>query len=330
VESTAEGAEGAFFDLCIRAQALADEGRFPNKTEWMFHFFPWWQDPNYVLDEEATVHITAADHAYFADVETKMGCHLSMDQRRWYVAKRENDFAGDPEKMWQEMPSTEEECWQKSTQGTFYGRQMSVARKEGRIGRVPHIQGIPVNTFWDIGNSDGTGIWLHQYVGAEDRFIRYIEGWGEAYEHYVKELNATGYVFGLMYLPHDAAHARQGAKANLTPMAMLQGLAPHWRFRIVPQVQDLQQGIEATRAAFPRARFDAEGCKEGLQHVGLYKKKWNHRAGAWSNEPEKLDGHSEAADGLRQWAQGFNPAHLTLLNPTHPARAPRRATGMTA
>jgi hypothetical protein len=32
--------------------------------------------------------------------------------------------------------------------------------------------------------------------------------------------------------------------------------------------------------------------------------------GAFSDEPEKLDGHSEAADAIRQWAQGFDPATI--------------------
>ena len=28
----------------------------------------------------------------------------------------------------------------------------------------------------DIGNSDGTAVWLHQHVGMTDRFIGFIEG----------------------------------------------------------------------------------------------------------------------------------------------------------
>jgi len=43
----------------------------------------------------------------------------------------------------------------------------------------------------------------------------------------------------------------------------------------------------------------------------------------YTDEPEKLDGHSEAADALRQYAQGYDPAHF--LAPTAPARRSRGA-----
>jgi hypothetical protein len=72
------------------------------------------------------------------------------------------------------------------------------------------------------------------------------------------------------------------------------------------------------RAKFSEAWFDSEGCAEGLAHVDQHRKKWNTRLGVWSSEPEKLSGHSEAADALRQWAQGFDPA---LINgQTRPRR----------
>ena len=76
---------------------------------------------------------------------------------------------------------------------------------------------------------------------------------------------------------------------------------------IVPRVQDLQTGIQATRKAFSRAWFDEEGCKEGLLHLAGYKKKWNKAAGCWSDEPLK-NVHTEGADSFRQWAQGFRQA----------------------
>jgi len=104
---------------------------------------------------------------------------------------------------------------------------------------------------------------------------------------------------------------------------MLQELAPDWRFEIVPRVPDITQGIQMTREKFQEAWFDEEGCKEGLKHVSLYSKKWNARLGVYSDEPEKLTGHSEAADALRQWAQGYDPA---LMNaPSAPKRRHRGA-----
>ncbi|WP_417261673.1 hypothetical protein [Celeribacter sp.] len=324
IESTAEGQAGEFYDMATRAQALAERGTMPSKTEFLFHFYPWYQDVKYRLPR-GSVELTLADQEYFAGVEKEMGVKLDIEQRTWYVAKRENDFSGDAEKMWREFPSTPEECWKKSTEGAYFAKQMMRARVERRITKVPYVANIPVDTFWDIGASDGTGIWARQRVQLQHRFLTYIEGWEEGYAYYVKALRETGWLFGVHYLPHDAAHKRQMKDKIGSPLQMLQELAPDWRFEIVPQVSELQHGITLTRTKLAQAWFDEEGCADGIIHIEQYHKKWNARVGAFTNEPEKLDGHSECADALRQWAQHHEKDDANRKRRTRP-----RASGMTA
>lgn len=317
MESTAEGQSGEFYEIAIRAQKLSQLGRPLSPAEWLFKFYPWFTDPNYRMNPEF-VRITEADHSYFARVEAIMNVSIDTWQRAFYCAKRDNDFSGNVEKMWREMPSTPDECWQKSIEGTYYAPQLAAARIAGRIGVVPHVQSVPVNTFWDIGSGDGTGIWLHQWIGATNHFIGYIEGWGQGYAHYVKLLRETGFVFGGMFLPHDAVQERQLESKVGAPLGMLQELAPDWNFIIVPRVSYLQHGIDMTRTAFNTYWFDEKNCKAGLDHLALYKKKWNTRLGMFVEEPEKQDGHSEAADALRQHGQGFDPALIKIA--TRPDR----------
>src|SRR3546814_4283092 len=112
--------------------------------------------------------MSAKDDEYFEQVEAETGTTLEPAQRRWYVATREADFSGSEEKMWQEYPSTPKEAFQVSTEGKYYAVQMTAARKAGRIGRVPMVDGVEVNSFWDIGNSDGTAVWFHQQVRSEE------------------------------------------------------------------------------------------------------------------------------------------------------------------
>lgn len=317
IESTAEGKEGDFYEIATKAEARCQLGTPLTPKEFRFHFFPWHINPSYRMKPDG-VNVTDADHLYFATVEAEMRVKLCAEQRAWYVSERENTFAGDAEIMWREFPSTPEECWRRSTEGTWYARQLVRARVEGRIGIVPHLENLPVNTFWDIGSGDGTAIWLHQYVGTQHRFIGFIEGWGEGYAYYVKALRATGYVFGGMFLPHDAIQQRQQAQTIAAPLDMLRDLAPDLRWFVVPRVQDIQHGIDLTRGQFGQYWFDERGCKAGLDHLAGYKKKWNRAQAAWSHEPEKLDGHSEAADAIRQHAQGFDPALV------HAAKRPTR------
>ncbi len=313
IESTAEGKAGEFFEIATRAEKRAANVNGPplGVAEYRFHFFPWFVTPEYALqDPRDHPPMTATDHEYFDGVERDMGVRLSLAQRAWYVAKREYEQSGDQESMWREYPSTPSECWQKSTEGSFYAPQVSRARVEGRIGVVRHVSNVPVHTFWDIGAGDGTGIWCMQYVGVQHRFIAYIEDWARGYEHYVKTLRDTGWLFGRMHLPHDATHQRQMATTIASPLDMLHDLAPDWDWYVVDRVPDLSHGINLTRSKFSEAYFDEQGCRAGLDHLELYHKKWNARVGAYSEEPEKLDGHSEAADALRQWAQGFDPSSI--------------------
>lgn len=305
IESTAEGQEGDFFEKTQRAIALAQSGATLTQRDYRIHFYAWWDDPGYRLARTSTP-MTVKDHEYFAKIESETGTTLDIEQRCWYVATRDSEFAQDPEKMWQEYPSTAKEAFQVSMEGVYYAQQLADARKFGRITRVPYAPGVKVNTFWDIGNSDGTAIWLHQRVGFENRFIGFIEGWGESYSYYTNKLQELGYTWGTHYLPHDAQHRRQGQHANKSPQEMLEELSIGGEWEIVPVVDEIIHGIQATRDAFPSFFFDEEKCALGLQHLANYKKTWDKAKGAWKiGQPQKIDGHSEAADALRQCGQGY-------------------------
>lgn len=309
IESTAEGQDGKFYDIASRAEKLHQMRKRLSKAQYRFHFFPWMDAPEYQVDPR-DVTFTTADQEYFDKLERMNGRKIGIRQRAWYVTKRENDFSGDQEIMWREFPSTPAECWQKSTEGTWFAEQMSRVRKEGRITTIPHVTQVRVNTFWDIGARDGTGIWLHQLVGTQHRFLRYFEDWGKGYSHYIRMLRETGWIFGGMFLPHDAASQRQMADTIAAPLDMLMELAPDWNWIIVPKVETYQHGIDLTRAKFSEAWFDEKGCAAGIVHLDLHRKKRNVRLGVWSDEPEKLSGHSEGADAFRQWAQGFDPSFI--------------------
>lgn len=300
IESTAEGQDGHFYKITKRAENLMLSGKKLNVKDYKLHFYPWWGEPEYSIDSE-DVTITGKDHDYFDKIEQEANCTISKNQRAWWVLTRDSEFSGEDEKMWQEYPSTIKEAFQKSKEGCYYTVQMTKARKEGRITRVPHQEGYPVNTFWDIGNGDGTGIWLQQQIGQSENFIGYIEGWGEPYSYYVKELMKFDYMYGVHYLPHDAKHVRQGTIVNISPKDSLIKLGLK-NIEIVPRVDDISHGIQATRDALGSCWFDEVECKEGIIHLDSYRKKWNNTTGRFMDIPVH-DIHSEGADAFRQYGQ---------------------------
>ena len=300
IESTAEGREGAFFDMCTLAQADQQAGKKLTKLDMRFHFFSWWDADEYQMPADDVI-ITPADNVYFNQLEVKIGREISREQRAWYVTTRRADFGGDSQMMKQEYPSTPEEAFEQSTEGTYYAEQLAQARREGRITRVPYDPRYPVNTFWDIGNDDETPIWFHQQIGLRNHIIDYLEGSGEPPSYYVAEVQKRGYVLGKHYLPHDGAHRKTQANTLKTYADMLEDLGLK-DIEIVPKIDDVTRGIQIVRQTFHTYWFDEEKCADGLKHIELYRKEWNERLGVWSDRP-RHDKHSHASDALRQHAQ---------------------------
>jgi hypothetical protein len=306
IESTAEGAEGEFHDMTQRAISIQEQGKTLTEKDWRFHFFPWWDEQQYRMTPGGAV-ITTKDEEYFARIEAEMNTTIDAGQREWYVATRDTDFSGNDERMWQEYPSTPKEAFQVSSEGCYYNKQITAARKQGRVLSIP-VLNVPVNTFWDIGNSDGVAIWFHQQVGMEDRFIAYYEAHGEDLKHYARYLQDTGYVWNKHFFPHDANHKRL-SDTNKSTKEMMEDLGLR-NIEIVPVISDIGTGINITRDAFPSAYFDEAGCKQGFAHLENYKKTWNERDGRWSDTPKK-DATSEGADAFRQWAQAKSGGMIT-------------------
>ena len=294
IESTAEGANGEFYDLCTRAESLHHSHQKLTPRDYRFHFYAWWMEPNYRMDYNA-VEVPDKLHEYFDEIEVAMSVKIDVEQRAWYAATVAADFVGREERMWQEYPSTPREAFQQSTEGHY------LTKARGGITTVPVLE-LPVHTFWDIGKSDGCAIWFAQQLRGEDRFIGYYEEHDEDLRHYVRYLQSLGYVFGTHYLPHDAG-AERLSDTNRSTKQMLQALMPGQRFVIVPVISQLMTGVHQLRKHMRGAWFDKEACAFGLERLRGYKKKYSQALAKFLDEPDKSNRCTEGADALRQWAQ---------------------------
>ena len=198
IESTAEGREGYFYDMCKQAQALkhADKGLTP--LDFKFFFFPWWRHQDYKLQESVNIPSDLED--YFRELYETSKINLSSSQMAWYSKKHQSQ----QEDMKREYPSTPEESFLTSNEGLYYGRQIIKARSEKRIGRVPYDENLPVFAALDIGFNDSTSVWWFQVLGSEIRVIDYLEGSGEALTHYIKLFKEKPYIVEKYFVPHDA------------------------------------------------------------------------------------------------------------------------------
>lgn len=314
IESTAEGREGDFFNLVQQAEENHNDRKKLTPRDYRFHFYAWWQEPKYRMDS-GLVAITAVEHRKFDKIEQVMGCTIDPDQRAWYTATKHADFKGKEDRMWQEYPSTPAEAFQVSTEGNYYADDMLDMRKRGGITRVPLLD-LPVNTFWDIGNSDGCAVWFHQELRGEDRFVGYYEERNKDLRHYVAELQRRGYVFGTHFLPHDAAHRRLG-DYNRSTQEMLEDLLPGHTFVIVPRITELITGIQQTRKHMKGVFIDETACDKGVRRLEGYCKKFSRSQSRYVDEPNKANGCSEGADAFRQYAQAKELGMLASFTSGH-------------
>lgn len=155
IESTAEGREGYFYQMCKEAQATKDSGKKLTPLDFRFHFFPWHAHKDYRIDSNNVV-ISKHYSDYFNTLESITNNQLERGQRAWYVKRALTQG----EDMKREFPSTFDEAFESSNEGLYYGRQIVEARQQGRIKGVYYDANIPVHTAWDLGYNDSTAIWF--------------------------------------------------------------------------------------------------------------------------------------------------------------------------
>lgn len=186
--------------------------------------------------------------------------------------------------------------------GAIYAPQMRIARKQGRITKVPYQPALEVHTFWDLGRNDATAIWFMQEAGREHHFIDYYEASGTDLDHYARVLKQKEYNYGRHYLPHDVVvtelSSNRGSRREILEGA---GVRP---IKVVPRVKSVNDGIEQTRKQFPICWFDAVKCERGLDALANYQYKFNEDTNTNSLTPLH-NWASNGSDAFRQYAQGY-------------------------
>lgn len=301
IESTAEGQEGRFYEMCQEAMSHKRQGKPLTDMDFKFHFFPWFEDDAYQVVDES-VEIDAESAGYFEKLEGE-GIKLTLPQKRWWVKKEAVQQAD----MKREYPATPDEAFEQALEGAYYSRELAIAEKFGRIGSFPLIQKHPVNTFWDLGRNDFNTIWLHQDVDGFDRFIGYYENSGEYIGHYItwlKEWAAErGAILGEHYVPHDGD--RQSLWLPDGTLSVMSDLG--FRPNVVERPSNKMEAISRTRTKFPTCQFDRVGCGLGLKRLKHYRKEWDSLRGVWKDRPLH-DDNSHGADGFQTFAcSGHKP-----------------------
>lgn len=213
----------------------------------------------------------------------------------------QDELAAAAAEMTPEQYAQEFECsFDAAILGAYYGREIADAERSGRITHVPYDPALPVHTAWDLGAGVNMAIWLFQVAGASIHVIDHIEGLHQdGIPDCVRALNTRPYRYGLDFVPHDARAVEIGT--GRTRIETLIGLGRNPR--LVPDHR-VMDGINAARMTLPRAWFDAENCKHGVEALRQYRAEYDEKTRAFRDTP-KHDWTSHFADAWRHLAMAW-------------------------
>jgi phage terminase large subunit len=117
----------------------------------------------------------------------------------------------------------------------------------------------------------------------------------------VKALQAKPYIYGTDYVPHDGGSKMIHHPESLE--AQMRGLGR--KVKVLPRVNSMAEGINASRNIFPRCVFDREKCSDGLHHLRRWRFKLKKEGTGYDKEPDH-DEHSHAAKAFESLARGLH------------------------
>lgn len=308
VESTAEGQQGLFYDICNEALERDKQGIRPELGEFAMHFYPWYEEPRYTLDTKRP--LDKRWRTYFKALQKYTGRVFSMGQMQWYARKA----AQQKTDMKREFPSTPEEAFEASIEGAIFMEEINRVYEQQRFGAFPYDPSLgAVYTFWDIGRNDYTVILLAQRLSpGEWNFFDCVHNRGKSLPYYVDELQSLKLRFrfnwGKHVLPHDgdnhefiAVESRRVAVENALMAEVV----------ICPRPKKLFADIELVRSFWEMCTFNAgSAISTFIKQVQNYRWKRDENLGVWLKEPVH-DDPSHYADAYRTAASAHR---LNLLD----------------
>lgn len=184
-------------------------------------------------------------------------------------------------------------------EGAYFAAALTLARAEGRIGRVAADPLMTKRAIWDIGGTgakaDACAIWIVQYVGRELRFLDYYEAQGQPLATHVAWLQANGYGAALCVLPHDGATNDRVHDVSYESALRAAG----FEVQVVANqgAGAAMRRVEAARRLFPSMWFN-DKCSAGLDAIGWYHEKRDAERGIGLGPDHDWSSHGADAFGL--------------------------------
>jgi len=199
--------------------------------------------------------------------------------------------------------------------GAYWGAEMAVAERDGRIGSYAVDPALPVHTAWDLGVGANLAIWFWQALAGKIAVVDYYQSHDGNIEAAAAEIIGKGYRRGTDWVPHDAKVRDIGTGRTRIETMIKAGLQP----RLVPN-HNPEDGRNAARVTIPRCYFDKERCETGIEALKAYRREWDEKNRTFKDNPVK-DWADHPADAFRYLSMAWReivgtpqPANDRLLS----------------
>lgn len=305
IESTGEGNEGFFAEMVTEAARRGNQDI--TSLEYHLFFYPWMDEPSYVLEEKIDYDIYLSD--YFNKIEKETGRIITPSQRNWYAVQTK--MLGD--KVKQEFPSTVMEAFLASSDAFYFAEAINKAYGDNRALYTSLYDGLlPVYVAMDIGVNDLTVMIFFQVAHGEVRIIDYYEDNNKDVPFYAKFLlQDKRYLYHTIFLPHDSTK-RDPLDVSNTYERDFRRLfsSTGTNFHVLKRM-DKQLSISHTKIMIERCVFNANKVKPLMDQLCKFRKKWSEPQGRYLEEPqENIAEHY--ADAFRYVAQAVG--HLETVS----------------
>ena len=299
IESTAEGRSGLFYEMWERATLRAKQGVELGPFDFQPIFLSWIVDVDCNINTPVAISEELA--AYFTKVELDLNVKLTDTQKWWYTAKK-LELGED---MQQEYPTTAEEAFLQSVEGTYYRHEF----KTLKIHENTFDPNLLVHSAFDLGMNDTFSIGFFQiHPDGQIKIIGEYANSGHGLQHYRDVYDALtkkfGWIHGSTYVPHDSKVRELIADKTRWQAMKELGFKP-----ILVTRHRLPDGIEATRQFLRTVIIDTK-CEVIILAIQNYRKKFDRSFNVYLDSPVH-DEHSHTADMLRYMAMGLKNKPLS-------------------
>lgn len=267
---------------------------FPTTPRGKNHFYDLFQnaknDPNWFVSHE-TIETTGAVDPVVVEQERSRGVDEPLIQQEYYCS------------------------FDAGLSGAYYEKQIAVLDKEGRILDFSFDPALEVHTAWDLGINDTTAVWFFQEARDGVRMIDHLESKDLPLTWYISKLrekaSINSWSYGRHYGPHDVMQRDLSTGNTLYTTAANLGL----RWTVVPKIDDIRHGIEATRQCLAKCWFNKKLTLKGVEALKSYRKQWDDKNKCYRDKPLH-DWSSNTADAMRTLAMGRRALDPNRKKPT--------------